>query len=155
MVELELVDTWSVVEDNMDTVVVVADNNNMEAWFDSLLGGDSKNLNYFEESLDLMVPSFLSRGKKINISIIIKNYNLEKSYKLKRFSIYLPEYPCKRPIFSPTHKKLSKFPCSILSTDNKFKNSPYILFRALHICVFLNITLAFFILPIVCLSGDL
>ena len=65
MVELELVDTWSVVEDNMDTVaVVVADNSNMEAWFDSLLGGDSKNLNYFEESLELMVPSFLSRGKK-------------------------------------------------------------------------------------------
>ena len=61
-------DTWSVVEDNMDTVVVVvvvADNSNMEAWFDSLLGGDSKNLNYFEESLELMVPSFLSRGKKI------------------------------------------------------------------------------------------
>ena len=61
VVELELVDTWSVVEDNMDTVVVVvADNNNMEAWFDSLLGDDSKNLNYFEEFLELMVPSFLS-----------------------------------------------------------------------------------------------
>ena len=150
-------DTWSVVEDNMDTVVVVADSSNMEAWFDSLLGDDSKNLNYFEEFLELMVPSFLSIWeKKINISIIIKNYNLEKSYKLKRFSIYLPEYPCKRPIFSPIHKKLSKFPCSILSTNNEFKNSPYILFRAaLHICVFLDITLAFFILPIVCLSGDL
>ena len=71
MVELELVDTWSVVEDNMDTVVV-ADNNNMEALFDSLLGGDSKNLNYFEEFLELMVPSFLSRGKKSIFQLLLK-----------------------------------------------------------------------------------